>query len=151
MISDRLGKRITEGKISCMIAPLTHSHLSRHAKDCDTWIEFHNMLSMLDPREIVDDCEEMYQDVYHEVAKRDRNGLILSDLQQDLVKMSNQPAIRVDFRRFVIVKSTGDVHGRPGGEDWVSNGSIGSNTFELLTSSSFPVRVEVNFGIQVRG
>jgi len=118
VVSDRLGKRISEGKIACMIAPPTNSHLSRHAKDCDTWVEFHNMQSLLDPQEIVDDCEDIYQDAYRDVAKRDRDGLVLSDLQQDLAKMSNQSAIRYDFRRFVIIKSTGDVHGRPGEEEW---------------------------------
>lgn len=104
-----------------MIAPPTHSHLNRHTKDCNTWVEFQNMQSMLDPQEIVDDCEEIYQDAYRDVAKRDRDGLVLSDLQQDLAKMSNQSAIRYDFRRFVIIKSTTDVYGRPGEEEWVSN------------------------------
>ena len=79
------------------------------------------MQSELDPQEIVDDCEDMYQDAYHDVAKRDRDGLVLSDLQRDLVKMSNQPAIKYEFRRFVIIKSPEDVHGRPGEEDWVSD------------------------------
>jgi hypothetical protein len=104
-----------------MIAPPTNSHLSRHAKDCDTWVEFHNMQSLLDPQEIVDDCEDMYEDAYGSVVKRDKDGLVLSDLQQDLVKMSNQSAIRYDFRRFVIIKSSVDEHGRPGEEDWVSD------------------------------
>lgn len=121
VISDRLGKRVSEGKIACMIAPPTNSHLSRYSKDCDTWIEFHSEQSQLDPQEIVDDCEEIYQDAYRDVAKRDRNGLVISDLQQDLVKMSNQASIRDEFRRFVIIKSTGDAHGRPGKEEWVSN------------------------------
>ena len=104
-----------------MIAPPTNSHLGRHVKDCNTWIEFHNMQSQLDPQEIVDDCEDMYEDAYRDAAKGDRDGLVLSDLQQDLMKMSNQSAIRYDFRRFVVIKSTTDVHGRPGEEEWVSN------------------------------
>lgn len=79
------------------------------------------MQSQLDPQEILDECEDLYQDAYHDIAKRDRDGLVLSDLQQDLIKMSNQPAIKYEFRRFVILKSTGDVHGRPGEADWVSN------------------------------
>ncbi|KAF9647500.1 hypothetical protein BDM02DRAFT_2656082 [Thelephora ganbajun] len=118
VIFDRLGKRISEGKIACMIAPPTNSHLSRHAKDCETWVEFHHMQSQLDPQEIVDDCEDMYDDAYRDVPKRDRDGFVLSDLQQDLVKMSNQPAFKYDYRRFVIVKSNADMHDRPGEEDW---------------------------------
>ena len=121
VISDRLGKRIAEGKIACMIAPPSNSHLGRYAKDCNTWVEFHNLQPQLDPQEIVDDCEDIYRDAYRDVAKRERDGLVLSDLQRDLMKMSNQPAIRYDFRRFVIIKSTGDVHGRPGEVEWVSN------------------------------
>jgi len=73
----------------------------------------------LEPHEIVEDCEGMYEDAYDNIAKRDREGLVLSDLQQDLAKISNQPAIRYAYRRFVIIKSNADVHGRPGEEDWV--------------------------------
>jgi hypothetical protein len=110
------------------------------------------MQSMLDPQEIVDDCEDMYRDAYRDVAKRDRDGQVISDLQQDLAKMSNQPAIKYDFRRFVVIKSTADVHGRPGEEDWVSGG--GSTSFDgskLLTCSPILVRVEAGFGFQVYG
>ena len=82
------------------------------------------MQSLLDPQEIVEDCEGMYEDAYGNVTKEDRDGLVLSDLEQDLMKMSNQPAIRCVYRRFVIVKSNADVHGRPGEQDWVSG--IGS-------------------------
>jgi len=118
VISDRLGKRISEGKMACMIAPPTNAHLSRHPRDCDTWMEYQLMQSQLDPHEIAEDCEGMYEDAYDKVAKRDRDGLILSDLQQDLAKMSNQPAIRYAYRRFVIIGSTADVHGRPDEEGW---------------------------------
>jgi len=118
VISDRLGKRISEGKIACMIAPPTNSHLSRHAKDCDMWVEYQHMQSLLDPQEIIEDCEGMYEDVYGSVAKGDRDGSVLLDLQQDLAKMSNQATIRHAYRRFVIIKSDADVHGRPGEEDW---------------------------------
>jgi len=103
-----------------MIAPPTNSHLSRHARDCDTWVEYQHMQSLLDPQEVVEDCEGMYEEAYGNVVKRDRDGLVLSDLQQDLVKMSNQPSIRYVYRRFVIIKLNTDVHGRPGEEDWVS-------------------------------
>ena len=82
------------------------------------------MQSLLDPHDIVGDCESMYEDAYGSVAKRDRDGSVLSDLQQDLVTMSNQPAIRYVYRRFVIIKSNSDVHGRPGEEDWVSSRSM---------------------------
>lgn len=78
------------------------------------------MQSLLNPEEIVEDCEGMYEDAYGSVAKRDRDELVLSDLQQDLVKMSNQPAIRSVYRRYVIIKSNVDVHGRAREEDWVS-------------------------------
>jgi hypothetical protein len=125
VISDRLGRRISEGKIACMIAPPTNSHLGRHARDCDTWVEYQHMQSLLEPHEIVEDCEGMYEDAYGNVAKRERDGLVLSDLQQDLVKMSNQPTIRYVYRRFVIIKSNTDVHGRSGEEDWVSSQSGG--------------------------
>jgi len=81
------------------------------------------MQSQLEPYEIVEDCEGMYEDAYDNVAKRERDGLVLSDLQQDLVKISNQPAIRYVYRRFVIIKSNADAHGRSGGEDWVSSQS----------------------------
>lgn len=104
-----------------MIAPPTNSHLGRYEKDCGTWVEFHSMQSRLDPQEIMDDCGDLYQDAYHDIAKGDRGGSVLSDLQQDLIKMSNQPAIKYEFRRFVIIKSIRDVHGRPGEEDWVSD------------------------------
>jgi len=80
------------------------------------------MQSLLDPQEITEDCEGMYEDAYGS-AKQDRDGLVLSDLEQDLVKMSNQPAIRYAYRRFVIIKSSTDVHGRPGEQDWVSDRS----------------------------
>ena len=103
-----------------MIAPPTNSHLGRHTRDCDMWVEYQHMQSQLDPQEIVEDCEEMYGDAYGSVSKRERDGLVLSDIQQDLAKMSNQPAIRYVYRRFVIIKSDVDVHGRPGEEDWVS-------------------------------
>jgi len=103
-----------------MIAPPTNSHLSRHARDCDMWVEYQHMQSLLDSQEVVEDCEGMYEEAYGNVVKRDRDGLVLLDLQQDLVKMSNQPAIRYVYRRFVIIKSNVDVHGRPGEEDWVS-------------------------------
>jgi hypothetical protein len=65
--------------------------------------------------------------------------------------MSNQPAIKYDFRRFVIIKSTADVHGRPGEEDWVSGGSTSFDGCQLLTCSSILVRVEAGFGFQVYG
>jgi hypothetical protein len=81
------------------------------------------MQSELDPHEIVEDCEGMCEDAYDQVAKRDRDGLILSDLQQDLAKMSNQPAIRYAYRRFVIIGSDADVHGRPDEDGWVSSRS----------------------------
>lgn len=81
------------------------------------------MQSQLDPHEIVEDCEGMYEEAYDNVAKRDRDGLILSDLQRDLVKMSNQPAIRYAYRQFVIIGSNADVHGRPDEEGWVSSRS----------------------------
>ena len=109
--------------MACMIAPPTNAHLSRHPRDCDTWVEYQLMQSQLDPHEIAEDCEGMYEDAYDKVAKRDRDGLILSDLQQDLAKMSNQPAIRYAYRRFVIIGSTADVHGRPDEEGWVSGRS----------------------------
>ena len=106
-----------------MIAPPTNPHLGRHGRDCDTWVEHQHMQSQLEPTEILDDCKDMYEDAYDSVAKRDRDELVLSDLQQDLVKMSNQPAIRYVYRRFVIIKSSTDVHGRTGEEDWVSGQS----------------------------
>jgi len=83
------------------------------------------MQSSLKSHEIVEDCEGMYEDAYGNVAKQERDGLVLSDLQQDLVRMSNQPAIRDVYRRFVIIKSDKDVHGRPGEDDWVSSQSGG--------------------------
>ena len=81
------------------------------------------MQSLLDPQEVVEDCEGMYEDTYGSVAKQDRDRLVLSDLQQDLVKMSNQPAIRYEYRRFVVIKSNADVHGLPGEQEWVSGRS----------------------------
>ena len=87
------------------------------------WVEYQHMQSLLDPQEIVEDCESMYEDAYDSAGKQDRDGLVLSDLEQDMVKMSNQPAIRYAYRRFVIIKSNGDVHGRPGEQDWVSGRS----------------------------
>jgi len=148
VISDRLGKRVSEGKVACMIAPPTNSHLSRHARDCDMWIEYQHMQSLLDPQEVVEDCEGMYEDVYGNAAKGDRDGLILSDLQQDLAKMSNQAAIRHVYRRFVIIKSDADVHGRPGEEDWVS-GQRAALHIRTANLFAFPVRVEVGFGVHV--
>lgn len=109
--------------MSCMIAPPANAHLGRHTRDCDTWVEYQNMQSQLDPHEIVEDCEGMYEDAYDRVSKRDRDGLLLSDLQRDLAKMSNQPAIRYAYRRFVIIGSNADVHGRPDEEGWVSSRS----------------------------
>ena len=104
-----------------MIAPPANPHLGRHGKDCDMWVEYQYMQSLLDPQDIVEDCEGMYEDTYGGVSKQDRNGLVLSDLQQDLVKMSIQPAIGYVYRRFVVIKSNEDVHGRSGEEDWVSS------------------------------
>ena len=106
-----------------MIAPPTNSHLGRHAGDRDMWVEYQYMQSQLDPQEVVEDCEGMYEDTYGSVSKQDRNGSVLSDLQQDLAKMSSQPAIGYEYRRFVIIKSNEDVHGRPGEEGWVSSRS----------------------------
>ena len=103
-----------------MIAPPTNSHLSRYARDCDMWVEYQHVQSLLNPQEIVEDCESMYEDAYGGAGKQDRDESVLSDLEQDLVKMSNQPAIRYAYRRFVIIKSNGDVRGRPGEQDWVS-------------------------------
>lgn len=88
------------------------------------WAEYQHMQSRLDPQDIVEDCKDMYEEVYGGVAKQDRDGLAISDLQKDLVNMSNQPAIRYVYRRFVIIKSSADVHGRPGEEDWVSDRSV---------------------------
>jgi len=120
-----------------MIAPPTNSHLSRHTRDCDMWVEYQHMQSLLDPQEIVEDCEGMYEDTYGEVSKQGRDGLVLSDLQQDLVKMSNQAAIRYAYRRFVIVKSNADVHGRPSEQDWVSSRSeFHVRVIDLLAISS---------------
>ena len=95
------------------------------------------MQSLLDPQEIVEDCEGMYEDAYGGAGKQDRDGLVLSDLEQDLVKMSNQPAIRYAYRRFVIIKSNADVHGRPGEQDWVSGRSeFHMRVIDLLVGSS---------------
>ena len=106
------------------------------------------MQSLLQPHEIVEDCEGMYEDAYDNVAKRERDGLVLSDLQQDLAKMSDQPAIRYVYRRFVIIKSDADVHGRSGEEDWVSDQVVGFISGQL-TSSPPPVRMEIGFGVCV--
>ena len=119
-----------------MIAPPTNPHLGRHERDCDMWVEHQYMQSLLDPQDVVEDCEEVYEGTYRSVSKQDRNGLALSDLQQDLVKMSNQPAIGYDYRRFVVIKSNGDVHGRPGEEDWVSS-----------QGTEFPVRAVNLFAV----
>jgi len=96
------------------------------------------MQSLLKPHEIVGDCEVMYEETYEKVGKEERDGLVLSDLQQDLVRMSNQPAIRDAYRRFVIIKSNEDVHGRPGEDDWVSSesGGIRFRAVNLLATSS---------------
>jgi len=87
------------------------------------WVEYQYTQSLLDPLEIVEDCEGMFEDTYGSVIKQDRDGLVLSDLQQDLVRMSNQPAIRYEYRRYVIIKSNADVHERPGEQEWVSGRS----------------------------
>ena len=96
------------------------------------------MQSSLKSHEIVEDCEGMYEDAYGNVAKQERDGLVLSDLQQDLVRMSNQPAIGDVYRRFVIIKSDKDVHGRPGEDDWVSgqSGGFRFRAVNLLATSS---------------
>lgn len=101
-------------------------------------MEYQYMQSSLKSHEIVEDCEGMYEDAYGNVAKQERDGLVLSDLQQDLVRMSNQPAIRDVYRRFVIIKSAKDVHGRPGEDDWVSSQSGGFRfrTVNLVATSS---------------
>ena len=120
-----------------MIAPPTNSHLSRYARDCDMWVEYQHMQSLLDPQEITEDCEGMYEDAYGSAAKQDRDGLVLSDLEQDLVNMSNQPAIRNAYRRFVIIKSDADVRGRPGEQDWVSDrNEFHVRVIDLLVVSS---------------